>query len=88
MSSIFTSESGEWKLGGFDTLSSMNDDEAIIYVGPPVLLLSQLADLRCRTAAALCQILTDMLRQKLLPAAGMLSKRIQYMRWMLTTLEV
>lgn len=30
--SIYTSESGEWKLGGFDILSAVNDDEAIIYV--------------------------------------------------------
>jgi SCY1-like protein 1 len=30
-SSIFTSESGEWKVGGFEVLSSMKDDEAIIY---------------------------------------------------------
>lgn len=33
VSSIFTSESGEWKLGGFDILSSINDDDAVIYVG-------------------------------------------------------
>ena len=32
VSSLFTSESGEWKLGGFEILSSMKDDEAIIYV--------------------------------------------------------
>ncbi|KAI9814953.1 MAG: hypothetical protein M1832_005592 [Thelocarpon impressellum] len=31
VSSIFTSESGEWKLAGFDVLSSMKDDEAVIY---------------------------------------------------------
>ncbi|KAF2100527.1 ARM repeat-containing protein [Rhizodiscina lignyota] len=31
VSSVFTSESGEWKLGGFDVLSSMNEDDAIIY---------------------------------------------------------
>jgi SCY1-like protein 1 len=31
-SSIFTSESGEWKLGGFDVLSSVKEDDAIIYV--------------------------------------------------------
>lgn len=31
-SSVFSSESGEWKLGGFDILSSMKEDEAIIYV--------------------------------------------------------
>lgn len=30
-SSIFTTESGEWKLGGFDVLSSVKDDDAIIY---------------------------------------------------------
>jgi hypothetical protein len=32
-STVFTSESGEWKLGGFDVLSSMKEDDAIIYVG-------------------------------------------------------
>ncbi|EXJ79154.1 SCY1 protein kinase [Capronia epimyces CBS 606.96] len=31
VSSVFTSESGEWKLGGFELLSSMNEDDAIIY---------------------------------------------------------
>jgi SCY1-like protein 1 len=32
VSTVFTSESGEWKLGGFEVLSSMKDDDAIIYV--------------------------------------------------------
>jgi hypothetical protein len=31
-SSIFTSEGGEWKLGGFEILSSMKEDDAVIYV--------------------------------------------------------
>lgn len=31
VSSVYTSESGEWKLGGFDVLSSMNEDDALIY---------------------------------------------------------
>ncbi|EDN10345.1 conserved hypothetical protein [Histoplasma mississippiense (nom. inval.)] len=31
VSSIYTSESGEWKLGGFDLLSSMKEDDAVIY---------------------------------------------------------
>lgn len=29
--SVFVGESGEWKLGGFDVLSSMNDEDAVIY---------------------------------------------------------
>ncbi|KAL1304582.1 hypothetical protein AAFC00_003554 [Neodothiora populina] len=29
--SVFTTESGEWKLGGLDVLSSMKEDDAIIY---------------------------------------------------------
>ncbi|KAE8452979.1 hypothetical protein EG329_012166 [Mollisiaceae sp. DMI_Dod_QoI] len=31
VSSIYTSESGEWRVGGFEVLSSMKDDDAIIY---------------------------------------------------------
>ena len=31
MSSIFTSESGEWKIGGLDILSSMKEDDAVIF---------------------------------------------------------
>lgn len=31
VSSVYTSESGEWKLGGFEVLSSMNEEDAIIY---------------------------------------------------------
>lgn len=30
-SSIYVSESGEWKLGGFEALSSLKEDDAIIY---------------------------------------------------------
>jgi SCY1-like protein 1 len=31
-STIYTSESGEWKLGGFEVLTSMKSDETTIYV--------------------------------------------------------
>ena len=31
ISSIYTGGSGEWKLGGFEVLSSMSDEDAIIY---------------------------------------------------------
>ena len=32
IASVYTSESGEWKLGGFEVLSNVKDDDAIIYV--------------------------------------------------------
>ena len=32
-SSVFISQSGEWRLGGLDVLSSMKEDDAVIYVG-------------------------------------------------------
>lgn len=31
LSSVYASQSGEWRLGGFEVLSSMKDDDAIIY---------------------------------------------------------
>ena len=31
VASVYANESGEWKLGGFEILSSMNEDDAIIY---------------------------------------------------------
>lgn len=36
LSSVYISQSGEWRLGGFEVLSSMKDDDAIIYVCVPV----------------------------------------------------
>ena len=32
LSSVFIGQSGEWRLGGFEVLSSMTDDDAVIYV--------------------------------------------------------
>lgn len=32
VSSVFTTESGEWKLAGLEALSSMKEDDAVIYV--------------------------------------------------------
>lgn len=32
VASVYTSESGEWKLGGFEVLSNVKDDDAVIYV--------------------------------------------------------
>lgn len=30
--SIYTSESGEWKISGFEVLSNVKEDDAVIYV--------------------------------------------------------
>ena len=38
VSSILTSESGEWKVGGLEILSSMKEDDAVIYVCLPCVL--------------------------------------------------
>ena len=32
VASIYTSESGEWKVGGFEVLSNVKDDDALVYV--------------------------------------------------------
>jgi SCY1-like protein 1 len=32
VASVYTTESGEWKLGGFEVLSNVKDDDAVIYV--------------------------------------------------------
>lgn len=32
LGSVFMGESGEWKLGGFEVLSAVADDEPFIYV--------------------------------------------------------
>ncbi|CAP73882.1 uncharacterized protein PODANS_2_12370 [Podospora anserina S mat+] len=32
VASVYTTESGEWKLGGFEVLSNVKDDEAVIYL--------------------------------------------------------
>lgn len=47
LSSVFISQSGEWRLGSFEVLSSMKEDDAIIYVGSLFSLpyLSTMADL-------------------------------------------
>ncbi|KAK8102554.1 inactive serine/threonine-protein kinase scy1 [Apiospora sp. TS-2023a] len=31
IASVYTSESGEWKLGGFEVLSNVKDDDAVVY---------------------------------------------------------
>ncbi|GAO17148.1 hypothetical protein UVI_02026760 [Ustilaginoidea virens] len=36
--SVYTSESGEWKLGGFELLSSVKDDESALYVSIKLLI--------------------------------------------------
>lgn len=42
--SVYSSESGEWKLGGFDVLSNVKDDESVIYVRAPTRFRAASAD--------------------------------------------
>jgi SCY1-like protein 1 len=51
-SSVFTSESGEWKLGGLDILSSVKEDDAVIYVRDQrSVICSLFADISLKTNA-------------------------------------
>lgn len=75
---MFASESGEWKLGGFEVLSSMKEDDAIIYVGYPGLVPPQeQGDLKYghadyyRHTEASSPTRRDIHPQRLLRAAGM-----------------
>lgn len=65
--SVYTTESGEWKLGGFDVLSAVNDDEAIIYVSCYPRLrafrrCSTMANLVNRPTAVWCRVSTAIRR--------------------------
>lgn len=71
--SIYTSESGEWKLGGFELLSSVKEDESVIYVRPPNCLSPCQCSLMInqRPMEACYQILRDMRHQSWLVGVGM-----------------
>ena len=65
LSSVYISQSGEWRLGGFEVLSSMKDDDAIIYVCVLVMdyMLQYIADFR-RDTEVLRQTLEFMHRPR------------------------
>ena len=76
VSSLYTSESGEWKVGGFEVLSSMKDDDAIIYVcGNSVVLIYNILRI-CRIMAVLFQMLADTHLPNSRNLAGMPSSEI------------
>lgn len=81
--SVYTSESGEWKLGGFDVLSSVKDDESIIYVRTLCLATRFEADEFIRHMVAWYQTLDDMRLPNLPGAAGTSSKRTLTQQWTL-----
>lgn len=80
-SSIFTGESGEWKVGSFDILSSMKDEEAVIYVGGHVLETEHGADTGSRHTAAWYLTWAVFSRQRYRAVAGMLSNAIRCRLW-------
>ena len=44
LSSVFNSQSGEWRLGGLEVLSSPKDDDPLIYVSPQSVLCPEQLD--------------------------------------------
>lgn len=81
LSSVYISQSGEWRLGGFEVLSSMKDDDAIIYVCVLVMdyLFLYIADFR-RDTEVLRQILGSMHHPRSPSQVGMRSNAIHCQR--------
>lgn len=75
--SVYTSESGEWKMSGFEVLSNVKEDDAVIYVRKLFSLFyaDGGADCSHRRTEVWSQTLQDMLHQSLPAAAGMPSRR-------------
>ena len=88
LSSVYISQSGEWRLGGFEVLSSMKDDDAMIYVRLPSTgyVCCRLADFRRGTEASPLN-LVDMLLPKSLSLAGTRLNVIHCPQWTHTILE-
>ena len=69
---MFISLSGEWRLGGFEVLSSVMDDDAVIYVSAPILYMISILfiDISRRHMEASSLTLVAMLPLKLRKQTG------------------
>lgn len=67
MSSVFAAESGEWKLGGFEVLSSVKEEDPVIYVCLTLEVALYNADAYsvARNTLGFSQTLQDILLRKL-----------------------
>lgn len=88
VSSIFTSESGEWRLGGSDLLSSMKEDDAIIYVSRQAssLIQTSVTNHAERHLLVFCLLYISMLLLKSRGLAGTQSNETPLQQPTLTTL--
>lgn len=77
VSSVFLSESGEWKLGGLETLSSMKEDDAVIYVGSTEWEGPERPLSRSRHTAVMSQTLEGMLLPRSPRVGGTASNEVQ-----------
>jgi hypothetical protein len=75
-SSIFTGESGEWKLAGFEVLSSLKEDDPVIYVCVDITAPEAMSN-TCRHMVLSCQTRPDMLPLKLSGLDGKQSRVTQ-----------
>lgn len=87
VSSVFTSESGEWRLGGLDLLSSMKEDDAVIYVRLQTngLVAPLDADAPDRPTLVFCPVSISMPRLKFQRLAGTRSKETLLQQQIRTT---
>jgi hypothetical protein len=87
--SIYTSESGEWRLGGFEVLSNMKESETTLDVSFWMVQVKKLrlANTLPRATEAWFLILADMRRLKSLKEDGERPSRIPFTPWTLSTLE-
>jgi len=80
LDSVFISPSGEWKLGGFELLSSPKDDGAVLYVRPNSRSPRFITYWFSRLWGRSCRILCSSVPRRLRPGGGPLRKSALFLQ--------